>query len=69
VAKSPENETSVLENKLLHKRYVDIMITHAPPFGIHDQSDRCHRGFKSFRTIIENTPPGISFTDMSIVTA
>ena len=23
-------------------------MTHAPPFGIHDGEDRCHRGFKAF---------------------
>ena len=45
------------KNKLLHKRYVDILITHAPPFGIHDKPDRCHQGFKSFRTFIEMYRP------------
>lgn len=45
------------KNKLFHKRYIDILITHAPPFGIHDQPDLCHRGFKSFRTFIEQYHP------------
>lgn len=45
------------KNKLLHKRYIDIIITHAPPYGIHDKPDLCHRGFKSFRTIIEKYQP------------
>ena len=31
---------------------VDVMITHAPPRGIHDLEDRAHRGFKSYRTLI-----------------
>lgn len=35
-------------NKLFHGRYIDILVTHAPPFGINDQADRCHTGFKAF---------------------
>jgi Icc-related predicted phosphoesterase len=45
------------KNKLFKKRYVDLVITHAPPAGIHDQPDRCHQGFKSFRTFIETYKP------------
>ena len=25
---------------------VDVLVTHSPPFGIHDKSDLAHRGFK-----------------------
>lgn len=32
---------------------IDIVITHAPPFGIHDKPDLCHRGFKSFLRLID----------------
>jgi uncharacterized protein len=35
-------------NRIVHGRFIDILVTHAPPFGIHDQQDRCHRGFKVF---------------------
>lgn len=35
-------------NKLIHGRYLDILLTHAPPLGIHDKEDPCHRGFKAF---------------------
>lgn len=45
------------KNKLFKHRYIDILITHAPPEGIHDQTDPCHRGFKSFRTFIETYKP------------
>ena len=38
-------------------RGVDIVITHAPPRHIHDAEDRCHRGFKSFRRLIERYSP------------
>ncbi len=34
--------------RLRYGRWVDIVVTHAPPLGIHDKPDRCHRGFKAF---------------------
>ncbi|MBD3305632.1 hypothetical protein GF339_04565 [candidate division KSB3 bacterium] len=46
-----------LKNKLLRQRPVDIIITHAPPSGIHDKSDLCHRGFRSFRWLIDTYQP------------
>lgn len=44
-------------NKLMKNRYVDIVITHAPPFGIHDKEDLPHRGFKIFLEFIERFKP------------
>jgi len=38
----------LLWNRLRHGRYLDILITHAPPFGIHHGPDLCHRGFRAF---------------------
>lgn len=38
----------LLFNRLFHGRFLDILVTHAPPEGIHDKSDPCHRGFKAF---------------------
>ncbi|TCW62267.1 metallophosphoesterase [Treponema sp. J25] len=38
----------LLYNKLKYGRYLDILVTHAPPLGIHDRTDPCHRGFKAF---------------------
>ncbi|TVR02849.1 MAG: metallophosphoesterase [Spirochaetaceae bacterium] len=35
-------------NRLVHGRFVDILVTHAPPLGVHDKPDRCHTGFKAF---------------------
>jgi Icc-related predicted phosphoesterase len=35
-------------NRIFRGRWVDILLTHAPPQGIHDKSDPCHRGFKCF---------------------
>jgi uncharacterized protein len=38
----------LLWNKLFHGRYLDILVTHAPPYGINDLPDPCHTGFKAF---------------------
>ncbi|MDR2521420.1 MAG: metallophosphoesterase [Spirochaetaceae bacterium] len=38
----------LLFNKLIHGRYLDILLTHASPAGIHDKPDLCHKGFKCF---------------------
>lgn len=37
---------------------IDVVITHAPPWAVHDAEDLCHRGFKSFHLIIERYTPG-----------
>jgi hypothetical protein len=44
-------------NKLRYGRYLDILITHAPPEGIHDQADRCHQGFRAFVTFMQRFRP------------
>lgn len=44
-------------NRLRRGRYLDILITHAPPRGIHDQADLCHRGFASFLWFMERFRP------------
>ncbi len=38
----------LLWNRMIRGRWVDIIVTHAPPYGIHDQDDQCHRGFSVF---------------------
>jgi len=38
----------LLWNRLVHGRFLDVLLTHAPPEGIHDKNDKCHIGFKSF---------------------
>ena len=43
--------------QLLQQRRVDIIMTHAPPRFIHDQEDPCHKGFKTFTTLIEKHNP------------
>lgn len=33
---------------------MDILVAHAPPYGIHDLSDPCHHGFRAFRRAIDD---------------
>jgi hypothetical protein len=47
----------LLYNRLRFGRYLDILLTHAPPFGIHDQDDPCHRGFKIFLWFMRTFKP------------
>ena len=35
-------------NRIFRGRWLDILLTHAAPQGIHDREDPCHRGFKCF---------------------
>lgn len=37
----------LLINRARYGRYLDILVTHAPPLGIHDADDLPHRGFKA----------------------
>lgn len=40
---------ALLFNKIKYGRYLDIFVTHAPPYEIHDQEDLPHQGIKAFR--------------------
>ncbi len=46
-------------NKLLHGRYLDIFVTHAPPWQIHDMEDRPHQGIKAFRWLNKVFQPAL----------
>ena len=61
-----EREMSIIVSKMFplflwnivrYGRAIDIMVTHSPPYKIHDRSDIAHRGFKVFRTIMKYFPP------------
>jgi Icc-related predicted phosphoesterase len=47
----------LLLNHVRYGRYVDIMLTHAPPLGIHNGPDRPHRGFRAFLTLMDHFQP------------
>ena len=46
-----------LRFKLWWHKGVDIVIAHAAPFGIGDDTDICHRGFEAFVELIEKYQP------------
>jgi Icc-related predicted phosphoesterase len=44
-------------NRLRYGRFLDVLVTHAPPRGIHDEPDTCHTGFDAFRWLVETFQP------------
>lgn len=44
---------TLLQNKMRYGRYLDILVTHSPPFGIHDKPDLPHTGFKIFLKFLQ----------------
>ncbi|HOM66568.1 MAG TPA: metallophosphoesterase [Brevefilum fermentans] len=48
---------SLLMNKIRFGRYLDIFVSHAPPWGIHDEKDRAHHGAKAFLWLIKVFQP------------
>lgn len=46
-----------LRPALWWRRGVDVVVTHAPPQGIHDGKDLCHQGFACFRGLIRRYRP------------
>ncbi len=51
----------LIANKIKHGRYLDIFITHAPPWGIHDQTDLPHQGIKAFLWLLRVFQPEYHF--------
>jgi Icc-related predicted phosphoesterase len=47
----------LLMNKLRYGRFLDVLMTHAPPRGIHDRPDRCHTGFDAYNWLIRTFKP------------
>ncbi|MDR0502352.1 MAG: metallophosphoesterase [Treponema sp.] len=47
----------LLWNRVFHGRYLDVLLTHAPPLGIHDKKDRCHSGFKTYLWFMKTFKP------------
>ncbi len=47
----------LLLNRVRYGRFVDILITHAPPRGIHDAEDLAHQGFTSYLTFLRRMRP------------
>lgn len=52
---------ALLRNQAIYGRYLDIFVSHAPPWGIHDRSDLPHQGIKAFRWLIKVFKPAYHF--------
>lgn len=44
-------------NRIRRGRFLDILVTHAPPRGIHDAEDPAHMGFEAFNRFIARFRP------------
>ncbi len=44
-------------NRIRYRRFLDILVTHAPPRGIHDAEDPAHVGFEAFNKFIAHFRP------------
>jgi Icc-related predicted phosphoesterase len=47
----------MLFNNARYGRYLDVLITHAPPLGIHNGPDYPHRGFRAFLWLMDRFRP------------
>jgi Icc-related predicted phosphoesterase len=47
----------MLFNRVFRGRFLDILLTHAAPEGIHDKKDPCHRGFRAFLWFMRTFKP------------
>jgi Icc-related predicted phosphoesterase len=47
----------LLWNKLRYGRALDILVTHSPAFGIHDEEEQAHRGLKAINWLLAFARP------------
>lgn len=55
--KQMKQRVKKLRWKLRRKKGFDILVTHAPAYGINDGEDLPHRGFEVFKTLMEQYTP------------
>lgn len=48
---------SLMWNRIRHGRALDVLISHSPPFGIHDEDTQSHQGLKAINWLIRITKP------------
>jgi Icc-related predicted phosphoesterase len=51
----------LLRNRLRYGRALDILISHSPPFGIHDDDTRAHRGLRALNWLLRLARPRYHF--------
>ena len=47
----------IMFKTIQHKRRLDILITHSPPHGIHDDDDQAHKGLRALNFILQIAKP------------
>ncbi|MCX6079739.1 MAG: metallophosphoesterase [Chloroflexi bacterium] len=47
----------ILLHTLMNRRRLDVLITHSPPFGIHDDTDPAHQGLRALNIILQVVKP------------
>lgn len=55
--KEMEKRVDKMRFKLWRKKGIDILITHSPAKGLHDDKDLCHQGFDIFNMLLEKYKP------------
>lgn len=48
---------ALLANRLRYGRFVDVVVAHSPPYGIHDGDDPAHVGFRAFLRLMRRFRP------------
>ena len=48
---------ALLFQRIFYGRRLDVLITHSPPFGIHDDDTRAHEGLKALNLLVKWTQP------------
>jgi Icc-related predicted phosphoesterase len=51
----------LLLNRIQYGRALDILISHSPPFGIHDDTDPAHHGLKALNWLLRIAQPRYHF--------
>jgi uncharacterized protein len=51
----------LLLNRMQYGRSLDILITHSPPFGIHDDDTQAHQGLKAINWLVRTAKPRYHF--------
>jgi Icc-related predicted phosphoesterase len=44
-------------HRITHGRFLDVLVTHSPPYGINDLPDPCHTGFRVFLWFMRTFKP------------
>jgi Icc-related predicted phosphoesterase len=52
---------SLMLNRVIQGRFLDVFVSHAPPWGIHDQPDLPHQGIKAFLWLLRVFRPAYHF--------